>query len=106
MARHFTYYPRLYLGESIPERKLDKIKKKLERRPLFAGVYLVTPARNPQDQLDIFDARQLVQPHYRDVDLYVVGIAGSREEALGLVERMVQECLKARGDCALREFLL
>ncbi len=106
MARKFTYHSKLYLGESITGRKLDKIKKKLEHKQVLPGVYLITPAKNPQDQLEIFNARQLSQPHYRDGDYYVVGIAGSHEEAVRLVERMVQECLKARGDCVLKEFLL
>ena len=33
MALSLTYYPGLYLGESIPEEKLDKIKKRLEKKP-------------------------------------------------------------------------
>lgn len=63
---------------SQPE-KLDKLKKRLNKKPLLANVYLITPARNPADQLDIFDARQLVQPHYKDEEFLVLGMAsGSR----------------------------
>ncbi len=106
MAVSITYHPRLYLGESINTKKLDKMKRKLEGKPLLTGVVLITLSKNPSDQLDIFEARQLAQRYYQKNPLYVVGIAGSREEAVGLVEQMVKECLRERGDCALKEYLL
>ena len=56
MAGKLTFAPNLYLGESIASEKLDKLKKRLEKKPLLANVYLITPAKNPADQLDIFDA--------------------------------------------------
>lgn len=106
MAKKFTFHDRLYLGESIMEKKLDKLKKRLEKNPLLSNVYLIVPAGNPEDQLDIFDAKQLVQPFYRDKSFLVLGIAGDYREALLVVERIVQDCLKERGDCKLREYFL
>ncbi len=106
MASAVTYRPELYLGDSINGKKLDKIMKKLEKRPLLSGVFLIAISHSASDQLDILDARQLAQSYYKKYPLYVVGIAADREEALKLVERLVQECLEARGDCALKEYLL
>lgn len=106
MSISLTYRPVLYLGDSINEKKLDKILKKLEKKPIFSDIFLIVISRNVSDQLEILDARQLIQTYYKRHPLYVVGIAGSREEAVGLVERLVQDCLKARGDCALKEYLL
>ena len=51
MAGKLTFAPNLYLGESIASEKLDKLKKRLEKKPLLANVYLITPAKNPADQL-------------------------------------------------------
>ncbi|MCM1189090.1 MAG: hypothetical protein NC541_07305 [bacterium] len=106
MAVNLMYHPGLYLGESIPVKKLDKIKRKLENRPLFAGVFLIALSRNPRDQLEIYEAGQLAQRYYMNNPPYIVGIAGDYNEAVGLVERLVQECLRERGDCALKEYLL
>lgn len=106
MSIPITYHPDLYLGESIKEKKLDKIMSKLEKRPLLSGVFLVTVSKNASDQLEIYDARQLAQRYYRNNPPYVVGIAGNYDEAVGIVERMVRECLAARGDCGLKEYLL
>lgn len=106
MAGRFQFASNLYLGEGIASEKLDKIKKRLEKKPLLANVYLITPSRNPSDQLDIFDARQLVQPHYKDEEFLILGIASGYEDALQLIERITKECLEVRGDCNLREYLL
>ncbi len=106
MAVKLNYHPDLYLGESIDREKLDRIKKKLENKPLLSGVFLIAVSRNPSDQLEIYNARQLVQRYYAQNPPYVVGIAGSHSEAVAMVEQMVLECLENRGDCALKEYLL
>ena len=86
-------------------KKLDKIKKKLENKPLFSGVFLVTLSRNSSDQLEIYDAKQLVQSYYKKNPPYVVGLAGNYDEAVALVMQMTEECLRNRGDCRLKEYL-
>lgn len=106
MAVKLTYHRDLYLGESINEQKLDKIKKKLENKPLLSGVFLITLSKNPSDQLEIYDAKQLVQKYYEKNPPYVVGLAGSYDEALIMLEQLVRECMNERGDCALKEYLL
>ncbi len=105
MSAALKYHPKLYLGESINVEKLDKLKKKLEKKPLFSGAFLVALSRNPSDQLEIYAARQLAQSYYQKNPPYIIGLAGSHEEAVGLVVRMTEECLQSRGDCCLKEFL-
>jgi len=105
MSRKIAYHRKLYISDGISQSKLDKIKKKLEKKPLFCSEYLVTFSSNPTEQLDIFSARQLAQSYYLKYPICIVGIAPDYEEAVGLVETIVQECLQARGDCSLREYL-
>ena len=105
MDRMLTFSAELYLGEGIKRKKLDKIKRKLIKQPLFAGVYVIALSRNPVDQLEILEARQLAQRFYESHALHIVGVAGDREDALHLVEKIVQECLDTRGDCELKEYL-
>ncbi len=106
MAAKLTYHPELYLGESIREEKLDKIKEKLECKPLLSGVFVIALSRNPSDQLEIYGARQLVQRYYAKHPPYVVGLAGNYDEAVEMVERLALECVEKRGDCVLKEYLL
>lgn len=105
MAMKLNYHPNLYLGEGIDVKKLDKIKKKLENKPLLSGVFLVALSRNPSDQLEIYGARQLAQKYYLEYPPYVVGIAADYDEAVKMVEQMARECMEERGDCALKEYL-
>ncbi len=106
MASKLKYLSNLYLGESINRKKLDKIKKKLENKPLLSGVFLIVLAENPSNQLEIYDARQLVWKYYEKYPPYVAGIAGDYDEAVRMVEQIVRECIEKRGDCALKEYLL
>ena len=105
MTLRVAYHPQLYLGESIDVKKLDKIKRKLESKPYFSSIFLVAASRNASDQLEIYEAKQLAQSYYKKYPPYVVGIAGSWQEAVELVKKIVEECLESRGDCALKEYL-
>lgn len=105
MAVKLDYLPDLYLGEGIDGKKLDKIKKKLEDKPLLSGVFVIAISRNPSDQLEIYSARQLAQKYYAEYPPYVVGIAADYGEAVKMVEQMARECMEERGDCALKEYL-
>lgn len=106
MESKLTFYSNLYIGESINIKKLDKLKSKLQKKPLFANVYVITIAANPHNQLEIYEAKQLAWPYYIKHPPYVVGIAGDYGEAVSLVERIAKECMDARKDCALKEYLL
>lgn len=105
MNKKIEYHHKLYISDGISHAKLDKIKKKIEKKPLLCSAYLLTFASNPAEQLDIFQARQLAQRYYLKYPVCIVGIASDYEAAVGLVETIVQECLQARGDCSLREYL-
>jgi len=105
MTLKVVYHPQLYLGESINVEKLDKIKKKLERRPYFSSVFLLASSRSRYDQLEIYEAKQLAHSYYQKYPPYIVGIAGSWMEAVELVKKIVEECLESRGDLALKEYL-
>lgn len=105
MALGLAYHPKLYLGESIKRKNLDRIMKRLEKRPLFSGVFVIALSRSESDQLELYDAGELAGSYYKKYPPYIVGIAGDRAEAISVVEKIVQECLQARGDCALKEYL-
>lgn len=105
MSIDIVYHHSLYLGESIRKEKLDKLKKKLKKRPLLSGLFLITLSRNSSDQLEIYDAKQLAWGYYKKNPPYIIGLAGDYDEALSLIKRIVEECVKSRGDCSLKEYL-
>jgi hypothetical protein len=96
----------LYLGKSIQRKKLDRIKRTLVKHPEHSALYLLTTSCNPSDQLEIYSGSYLQQSYYQNHPPYIVGIASTHQEAVTLVEQIVNECYFARGDCMLKEFLL
>lgn len=106
MTKKLTFYSKLYFGEGMKDQKKDKIKKILEKKPLFAGVYVLTFATNDSDQLEFFDSKQLAQPYYAKHPVEIIGIAKDYNDALNLVTQITQECINERGDCRLKEYLI
>ena len=105
MGNRIQFRDKLYLSEDISEKRLNKLKRNLEKKPILANVYLIVPAGNPENQLEILDAKQLAQPYYKNISFLVIGIASDYAAALRIIEQLVQECLEKRGDCKLREYL-
>ena len=55
MSKKLTFSEKLYIGESIDIRKLDKIKKSLWNAPVLTKIFLITISINPAEQLDIIE---------------------------------------------------
>lgn len=101
-----VYHKNLRLGDSIKTEKLDKIIKKLENKPIFSGVFVIAVSRNYSDQLEIYQAKELSHRYYENNPPYIIGLAGSKDEAISMVKELVECCVRERGDCALKEYLL
>lgn len=106
MSKKLTFSEKLYIGESMDVRKLDKMKKNLCNTPVLTKIFLITISTNPAEQLDIIASKYLTYTYYNTHPLHVVGLAKSNGEAVGLVQKMVQDCLDTQGDVDLKAFLL
>jgi len=103
--RLLEFSPNLYLGDGMEGAKLDKIKRRLRRRPILANVVLIVLSENASDQLEIISSSQLMQEFYAHQLLYVAGIASGKDEAMRIVAEITKDCLAVRKDCSLKEFL-
>lgn len=83
------FYPELYWGDSVKKHTL--VKWRLYHGRGQFNIFCVTRAQGDSDQLDITHCAFLKQPYYRSNPAYIYGIAGSRDEALGLVLQITQE---------------
>ena len=84
------YYKHLYLTEGL-EKKKEKIIRKLEAGKLQPGVHVITLAVSERNQLEIYPTIQFKQPAFPEQELFVVGITKGYDEAVELVEQIVQE---------------
>lgn len=96
-------YPRLYVGETV--NNPDKLIHKLQKHAKRIDAYVITLSKNPYDQLEIYEAGYLSQKYYKENPPYIIGIASNYEEAVGIITRIAEESVSARGDCKLKEYL-
>lgn len=101
-----NYYENIYLSEDIAADDLVKLKQELMEQPWKANVFLITISTNEYDQLDIYHSKYLMQRFYREHPPYVVGIARKQPDAVALVEKMMQECVTAKGNANLKAYFI
>ena len=94
---------RLYVGEGI--RNIRKVKWKLRHRAGQIRVFVITLAEGP-DQLEIYHCAFLQQRYYKMNPPHIVGVAAGYDEAVQLVQRMVEDVLTRTGDCRLKDYFL
>lgn len=103
--KKIIYHSKLYLGESLSYGDMVKMKAQFNIAPNKVDIFLISRSMNENDQLDIFHAKYLRQRYYDNHPVRVYGMAKSKEEALAVIEKIMQECVTARGDANLIAYL-
>lgn len=97
------WYDALWVGRKAA-RKKGKLIASLNAGQRVPNTWLITLAENPSDTLDIIPSKMFRNPEYPAEDLYVLGIALGREEALELVEQMVDYIYRETGTLNIRDY--
>lgn len=97
------YHP-LQVGESVRDSK-RKVIRKIKKCSPFTGAYLICLPSNSQNLLDLIPARELAQKDYPKENLRVIGIAGSKDEAIEMVSELVVRTLKAQNNTDVYSYL-
>ncbi len=98
------WYKKLYIGENA-KKDATKAKRRLNQRKLQMNMFLITYASNPENLFDIIGTEQLLQKSlYRRCPM-VIGLAASKEEALQIVQQIVEETYAKQNDVDVRRYL-
>lgn len=100
-----TWYRKLYVGKLISSR-VTELRRRIEKGEYPPGIWLITIAGNPQNQLELYRASELSNPVAAGHVQMIVGLAFSREEALVLLEQIAKDALDSDGSADMRAFLL
>jgi len=100
-----TYSEKLYTGEKIDQKKLNRIKRNIRQGRGRFDLYLISLSNNGHDQLDIIHNSMFKQKLYRRFDIRVVGLATSYDEATSLVMSMLDDTIKSTGGVDMKSFL-
>lgn len=104
------WYKKLYTGE-MAEKKRFAIIQKIRSGAVPAFAYVIVPAANPRNLLDIYPAAEVCTPHEEERrrqegrELLILGIAWGYQDALQLAGRMVDEIYRATGGFDFRSYL-
>ena len=94
----------LYLSKDIRGKKKIKLMNKIESGQLSFELYCIMFASNPNNLFDIINANDLLFPYYQRQELYILGLASSREAAKLLVKDMLVEVYRETGEFQVREY--
>lgn len=94
----------LYYSKDIKETKKMRIKKSIEKGKLNFEIYCITYASNDKNLFDIMNSNELLFPYYANKDMYIVGLATSKEEAILLVVDLLMEVYNNTGDFLVRDY--
>ena len=96
------FYKNLYVGNTI--KKPDKIKRKLKKYAKLTNIYVI--AYVPKDnRLEIYHSIMLQQYYYKENPPFVIGIAGSKEEANEIICQIAEEAVLKTGEADLIGYL-
>ena len=94
---------KLYLAGDLADRE-EEIRNSFEEKQ-FGSYYVLLIPSGSVNLLDIRKSRDLALLIRRGENPRIVGIAGDRQEAYLLVQKITEDCLMQRKDVKLREFL-
>ncbi|MCI8951432.1 MAG: hypothetical protein HFG49_15605 [Lachnospiraceae bacterium] len=103
------WYNNLYTGKTA-EKKRFSIIQKIRSGSIPAKAYVIVPASNRKNLLDIWEASQACTSEAEErrkkagEELLILGIAWGYEEALELAGQMINEVYQATGDFDIRSY--
>lgn len=94
---------RIYVGDKMKKKK-EKVIASINNSEVTFGVYCIIFASHPDNLFEIVDANELLYPHYKRLEVQIVGLARGKEEAIHLVQRMLMEIYKKTGSFEVRTY--
>lgn len=94
----------LYLGEKVAP-KVDQIVKKIIDGKVVPDLYLIAMASHPDNMLDLIPEWEVLQKGYPKEELRIIGLAGNKKDAIGLIQFVIEECLTLTGSADVRTYL-
>ena len=98
------WYRKLYVSEAIGN-KAGRIKWKSNHNAGTISVYVIAFASNPDNLLDIIPTWQLMQRGYPKKELKIIGLAKGYDDAVALVQRIVEETYEHTGSVDVWSYL-
>lgn len=97
------WYRDLYLGSGAAKKKY-KILRKINKH-LLSKAYIITLPSNEANVLDIYSYNEILQHHYDTNNLFVIGLAHGKDDALELTKNIIFEVYKKNRDVNVSRYI-
>ncbi len=97
------WYDPLFVGAGC-QSQFKSLRRRIAHRAVHRGVYLITLPTQEGMVLEIIPSA-LLQEHYPEKDLRIIGMASTRGEALSLVEQIIRDTFLVHGDTDVEAYL-
>lgn len=98
------FHSSMFFGESIKREHRRLLRRMAHGKRVKKDLILLTLAVNRTDLMDLIPASELRLSVRKEQTLYVLGLAGSREEALELLQVIIWEVYNQTGDVDVRSY--
>lgn len=98
------WYKNLYVGDNAKKEE-RRIRRKIEKGRIIPGIFLITYASNPDNQLDIIPSALLKQKTVYQRCPMIIGIASGYEEALEIVSGLADQAYRQEEAESIRSYL-
>lgn len=98
------WYKNLYLGEAAKKKKY-RLYRKINKRRLPLNAYVVTLPSNEENVLDIYRYTELRQKHYAGRNIFVIGLAYGKDEAVELAANIISEVWRNTGTVKVGDYI-
>ena len=95
---------RYYVGKGI--KGSVRIQSQINSGKPVTGIWLVTLSDHPENILEIIPAALLAQKQLYDTCPVIAGMASSKEDAIHMVQRIIEKVYKQTGGFDAAEYLL
>ena len=83
-----TFFKSTYYGEEAKKKK-RKIINRLKHHKFAPNIYVLAIPEYDNNLIDIYKPNTLLWPHYKDVDIKVIGVAKGDGEAYELAKTII-----------------
>ncbi len=96
---------KLYFGE-MAEKQNKELLRNVKRKKWEFGIFVITLSETAHNLLDIYETIWFEQKCYKKQKMNIVGIAIGKEEAVLLVQRIIDDVYTKTGGFNVRDYFL
>lgn len=97
------WYEHLYVGEKAGKHRFSIIQN-IRDEKLQPEVYVITPASNGNNILDIHPSATLLHPYYREQNLLILGLPWDTRRRWRWPEALWMRCFEKQGNLTWNSF--